>query len=175
MFAQRQRRWANINPALGSITTDCSTRSAIFSAIFRIQTKNPRKPILITSTESRAAELWPSDWRRRATVEPASWVGGGECCSCRFACRLNLMTMDVCYWIRSWYRGTRRVYGNAGKLTIVMPGPHIPEHTKHLCKICTMLVQRRRRWTDVVQLLHNCFVFAVYVYTLIFATKFQLK
>ena len=35
-----------------------------------------------------------------------------------------------------------------------------PENTKHLCNICTMLDQRRRRWTDVVQMLYKCFVFA---------------
>ena len=35
-----------------------------------------------------------------------------------------------------------------------------PANTKHLYNICTMLVQRRRRWTDVVQMLCKCFVFA---------------
>ena len=33
-------------------------------------------------------------------------------------------------------------------------------NTKHLYNICTMLVQRRRRWADVVQMLYKCFVFA---------------
>ena len=32
-------------------------------------------------------------------------------------------------------------------------------NTKHLCNICTMLDQRRRRWADVVQMLYKCFVF----------------
>ena len=36
----------------------------------------------------------------------------------------------------------------------------IPANTKHLYDICIMLVQRRRRWGDVVQMLHKCFVFA---------------
>ena len=35
-----------------------------------------------------------------------------------------------------------------------------PVNTKHLYNICTMLDQRRRRWVDVVQMLHKCFVFA---------------
>ena len=35
-----------------------------------------------------------------------------------------------------------------------------PVHTKHLYNICTMLGQRRRRWTDVVQMLYKCFVFS---------------
>ena len=39
---------------------------------------------------------------------------------------------------------------------------NIPENTKHLYNICTMLVQRRRRWTDVVQMLYKCFLFAGY-------------
>ena len=33
-----------------------------------------------------------------------------------------------------------------------------PANTKHLYIIRTMLVQRRRRWTDVVQMLYKCFV-----------------
>ena len=37
---------------------------------------------------------------------------------------------------------------------------YIPGNTKHLYNICTMLDQRRRRWTDVVQMLYKCFVFA---------------
>ena len=39
-----------------------------------------------------------------------------------------------------------------------------PADTKHLCSICTMLDQRRRRWADVVQMLYKCFVFAWYMY-----------
>ena len=35
-----------------------------------------------------------------------------------------------------------------------------PVNTKRLYNICTMLVQRRRRWADVVQMLYKCFVFA---------------
>ena len=31
---------------------------------------------------------------------------------------------------------------------------------KHLYNNCTMLVQRRRRWDDVVQMLYKCFVLA---------------
>ena len=30
-----------------------------------------------------------------------------------------------------------------------------PANTKHLDNICTVLVQRRRRWADVVQCLYN--------------------
>ena len=36
----------------------------------------------------------------------------------------------------------------------------LPANTKHLYNICTMLDQRRRRWSDVVQMLYKCFVFA---------------
>ena len=36
----------------------------------------------------------------------------------------------------------------------------LPANAKHLYKICTMLEQRRRRWSDVVQMLYKCFVFA---------------
>ena len=35
-----------------------------------------------------------------------------------------------------------------------------PVTTKHLCDICTMLDQRRRRWVDIVQMLYKCFEFA---------------
>ena len=34
---------------------------------------------------------------------------------------------------------------------------HTPANTKHLYNICTMLDQRRRRWTDVVEMLCKCF------------------
>ena len=36
----------------------------------------------------------------------------------------------------------------------------IPENTKHLYNICTMLGQRRRRWANIVQMLYKCFVIA---------------
>ena len=35
-----------------------------------------------------------------------------------------------------------------------------PANTKHLYEICTMLELRRRRWTDIVQMLYKSFVFA---------------
>ena len=35
---------------------------------------------------------------------------------------------------------------------------HVPANTKYLYNICTMLVQGRRRWADVVQMLYMCFV-----------------
>ena len=35
-----------------------------------------------------------------------------------------------------------------------------PADTKHLYNSCTMLDQRRRCWSDVVQMLYKCFVFA---------------
>ena len=38
----------------------------------------------------------------------------------------------------------------------------IPVITKHLYNICTMLVQRRRRWADIGQMFYKCFVFAGY-------------
>ena len=36
----------------------------------------------------------------------------------------------------------------------------IPANTKHLYNICTTPAQRLRRWTNVVQMLYKCFVFA---------------
>ena len=45
----------------------------------------------------------------------------------------------------------------------------IPANTIHLYYICTMLVQRRRRWADVVQMLYKCFVFAGMVIVIPFA------
>ena len=36
----------------------------------------------------------------------------------------------------------------------------IPANSNDLYTICTMLVQRRRRWADIVQMLYKCFVFA---------------
>ena len=35
-----------------------------------------------------------------------------------------------------------------------------PVNTKYLYNICTMLDQRRRRWTSVVHMLYESFVFA---------------
>ena len=40
------------------------------------------------------------------------------------------------------------------------PTKAIPVNTKKLYNICRMLDQRRRRWTDVAQMLYKCFVFA---------------
>ena len=37
-----------------------------------------------------------------------------------------------------------------------------PANTKHLYNICTMLDQRRRRWSNIVQMLYKCFVLAGY-------------
>ena len=36
---------------------------------------------------------------------------------------------------------------------------------KHLYNICTMLVRRRRRGADIVQMLYKCFVFAGQLHT----------
>ena len=35
-----------------------------------------------------------------------------------------------------------------------------PANTQHLYNICTMLHQRRRRWSNIVQMLYKCLVFA---------------
>ena len=35
-----------------------------------------------------------------------------------------------------------------------------PANTKHLYNICTTSAQRLRRWSDIVQMLYKCFVFA---------------
>ena len=37
---------------------------------------------------------------------------------------------------------------------------HIPANTTHLYDICTMLDKRRRRWSNIIQMLYKCFVFA---------------
>ena len=34
----------------------------------------------------------------------------------------------------------------------------VPANTKHLYNICTMLVQRRRRWAGVLQMLYKLFI-----------------
>ena len=44
--------------------------------------------------------------------------------------------------------------------TLVLWAGALPLNTTHLHNICTMLVQRRRRWADVVQMLYKCCVFA---------------
>ena len=36
----------------------------------------------------------------------------------------------------------------------------ISVNTNHLYNICTILVQHRRRWADVVQIMYKCFMFA---------------
>ena len=46
------------------------------------------------------------------------------------------------------------------KTYIIHEASAIPENTKHLYNIFTMLDQRRRRWADVVLMLYKCFVFA---------------
>ena len=40
--------------------------------------------------------------------------------------------------------------------------------TKHLYNICTMLAQRLRRWSNVVQMLYKCFVFTGTLYSIFF-------
>ena len=35
-----------------------------------------------------------------------------------------------------------------------------PANTKHLHNICTTSAQRLRRWSNIVQMLYKCFVFA---------------
>ena len=51
------------------------------------------------------------------------------------------------------------LHGNKQILLII--GLHdIPVNTTHLYNFCTMLCQRRKRWADVVQMLHKCFLFA---------------
>ena len=36
---------------------------------------------------------------------------------------------------------------------------HIPANTKHVYNFCTTSVQRLRRWSNIVLMLHKCFVF----------------
>ena len=45
-----------------------------------------------------------------------------------------------------------------------------PANTEHLYNICTMLGQRCRRWTDVVQMLYKCFVLAGWGSSLIYGS-----
>ena len=35
-------------------------------------------------------------------------------------------------------------------------------NTNHLCNICTTMTQRLRRWSNIVQIVYKCFVFAGY-------------
>ena len=42
-----------------------------------------------------------------------------------------------------------------------------PANTKHLYNICTTSAQRRRRWSNIVQMLYKCFVFAVNLYPML--------
>ena len=45
------------------------------------------------------------------------------------------------------------------RTTVCGAGP-IPANTKHLYNICTMSAQLLRRWSNIVQMLCQCFVFA---------------
>ena len=46
-------------------------------------------------------------------------------------------------------------------LNVFDVGPTLyPANTKHLYNICTTSAQRLRCWTDIVQMLYKCFVFA---------------
>ena len=51
--------------------------------------------------------------------------------------------------ITSWQQADKQ-----DKKTVILA------NTKHLYNICTTLVQRRRRWADVVHMLYKCFVSA---------------
>ena len=55
--------------------------------------------------------------------------------------------------------GQRRWQENALNLQLVESCCN-PVKTKHLYNFHTMLVQRRRRWADIVSMLYKCFVFA---------------
>ena len=49
---------------------------------------------------------------------------------------------------------------NSRDITIITSGlitMDFPASTKHLYNICTMLDQRRRRWSNIVQILYRCF------------------
>ena len=50
-------------------------------------------------------------------------------------------------------------YASPALITHCIDSLRHPVNTKHLYNICTMLVQRRRRWADVGQMLYKCFVF----------------
>ena len=52
-------------------------------------------------------------------------------------------------------RGRGSMWGGADISVIALAKS--PVNTKHLYNICTMLDQRRRRWSDVVQILYKCF------------------
>ena len=40
-----------------------------------------------------------------------------------------------------------------------------PANTKHLYNICTTSAQRLRRWSNIVQMVYKCFVFAGFILT----------
>ena len=42
----------------------------------------------------------------------------------------------------------------------ILLGGQFPANRKHLYNICAMLDKRRRRWVDVEQIYHKCFVLA---------------
>ena len=51
--------------------------------------------------------------------------------------------------------------GNTSRLCFLIC--FIPVNTKHLYNMFTMVDQRRRRWSDIVNMLYKCFVFAGYI------------
>ena len=63
----------------------------------------------------------------------------------------------VMYTPFSTYPLTWHVEGHGEMLRWLLANPL---NTKHLCNLCTVLDQRRRRWADFVQMLYKCFVFA---------------
>ena len=65
------------------------------------------------------------------------------------------------YWpmAAAWCTSVRAVYSQAATAVVPVVYSDIsPGNTKQLYNICTMLDQRRRRWSNVVQMLYKCFV-----------------
>ena len=52
------------------------------------------------------------------------------------------------------------VLGQARGLPVQSRWGYIPATTKHVYNICTTSAQRLRRWSNIVQMLYTCFVFA---------------
>ena len=165
MLDQRRRRWSNTDPmaGIGWHTTSDNLNLMFINYIFFILLASRGNIAEFRHACNRVKNEefpFPMEWNAEngfitSCYELAPTICSGYLRKEHFGFKTSKNFNHGC---RYWH--TTHIGVNEGTLQI--PGRVVggPANTKHLCNISTMSDQRRRRWADVVQMLHKCFVFA---------------